>query len=205
MSPTLLLAFVAACVVLGLTPGPNMSLIVANTLSNGLRAGLFTLLGCFSGLAVLMTVTALGMSSVMTLMADWFDVVRWAGAVYLIWLGFLQLRQAWRGSSVLVPRAGSGGSWYAQGLLVSLANPKVLLFLGAFLPQFLDPQQPAGPQLAILGVTFVVTLACVDVAYTVALARARRTFTVAHFRWLDGLAGGLLLAGGAVLATLRRP
>jgi threonine/homoserine/homoserine lactone efflux protein len=87
MSPEVAIAFIAACVLLALTPGPNMSLILANTLSHGLRAGLITLAGTTTGLAVLVAAAAVGMGSMMVLMSAWFDVIRWVGALYLIYLG----------------------------------------------------------------------------------------------------------------------
>jgi homoserine/homoserine lactone efflux protein len=210
MSFTLLAAYIGTCVLLALTPGPNMALIIANTLAGGLGGGLATLAGTTSGLAMLVGVAALGMTSVMVLMADWFDVVRWAGAVYLALLGALQLRSWWRRraapGSVPVPvkRLHAGGL-YVQGLLVSLSNPKVLLFLGAFLPQFVDPTVQPGQQLALLAVLFVGILAVVDIGYTVLIARARSSFGPRRLAVLDGASGLLLMAGGIALATLRRP
>ena len=198
--------FAGTCVLLALTPGPNMSLIVANTLSGGLRAGLTTLAGSSTGLAILVTVAAAGMSSVMVLMAEWFDYIRWAGAIYLIVLGVRQLRAWWRWREGATPVAAPAATAsYAHGLLVSLSNPKVLLFLGAFLPQFVDTSRAALPQLATLGFIFWATLLLVDFGYTVALARARRSIDMRKLVALDGLAGALLLVGGMVLATARRP
>jgi threonine/homoserine/homoserine lactone efflux protein len=206
MSWTVLAAFAAACVVLAVTPGPNMSLIVANTLAHGARAGFITLAGAATGLSILVAIAAVGMTSVMVLMSEWFDVVRWAGAVYLIWLGARQLLAWWRSRGGLPPvRRVSGASWYAQGLAVSLSNPKVLLFLGAFLPQFVDPAAAPGPQLAVLSIVFVATLMLVDAGYTCAVARAREAFDPRRLGILDGIAGGLLVVGGLVLATARRP
>jgi threonine/homoserine/homoserine lactone efflux protein len=205
MSIGVLTAFLAACVFLALTPGPNMSLIIANTTAHGLKAGLWTLAGSTTGLAILVAIAALGMTSVMILMADWLDVIRWLGAAYLVYLGARQLHMVLRTPDAASARVPRGGSLYLNGLLVSLSNPKVLLFLGAFLPQFVDPGSAPGPQLALLAAIFVATLAAVDVTYTLVLARARRAFTARHTRVLDGVAGGLLLAGGALLATLRRP
>ena len=223
MSWAVLLGFVAACVLLAVTPGPNMALIIASTLSGGFRAGLVTLAGCLTGLSILVLVVTLGMASVMTLMAEWFDVIRWAGALYLVPLGILQLRQYRRSTTpkfdtgpVPFPAAVSpangiqgrafGTAWqYAQGVMVALSNPKVLLFLGAFFPQFVVPGSPPGPQLAALGVTFILTLAAVDLCYTFAIARARATVDIGRLRILDALSGTLLLAGGLVLAAARRP
>jgi threonine/homoserine/homoserine lactone efflux protein len=206
MSATVLAAFVATCILLAVTPGPNMALIVANTLAGGLRAGFVTLAGTSTGLALLVTVAALGMSSVMTFMASWFDVVRIVGAIYLAILGARQLWKALKAPSAgftAPPPAGSG--LFLQGLAVSLSNPKVLLFLGAFLPQFIEPGRNPVAQMAVLACLFVGILMLVDAAYTVAVARARSTLAPRHFRVLDGVAGGLLLCGGAVLAMARRP
>jgi homoserine/homoserine lactone efflux protein len=207
MSCEVLLAFVAACVLLALTPGPNMALIVANTLSRGRRAGLTTLAGTTTGLALLVAAAAAGMTSIMVLMATWFDAVRWAGAVYLVYLG---ARQLWRlrraGASIAMGAdAGPHGGCYVQGLMVSLSNPKVILFLGAFLPQFVDTRADPVGQLTVLAVLFVAVLAAVDIATTFAVARARTTLGPAHLRLLDGAAGVLLLLGGLALAMVRRP
>ena len=205
MSMGILAAFVAACIFLAITPGPNMSLIIANTTAHGLQGGLWTLAGSTTGLAILVAIAALGMTSVMVLMADWFDVIRWLGAAYLVYLGARQLYAAFYAPNERTVRVLRGHSLYLNGLMVSLSNPKVLLFLGAFLPQFVDPTYAPGPQLAVLAAVFVATIAAIDLSYTVLLARARRAFTARHTRVLDGVAGGLLLAGGALLATLRRP
>jgi len=206
MSPEILLTFVAACILLGLTPGPNMSLILASTLSSGLRAGLVTLAGTTTGLALLVAGAAAGMSSVMVFMSEWFDVIRWIGALYLVYLG---ARQLWlfyrRASGAAMPSRAAGANLYFEGVLVSLSNPKVLLFLGAFLPQFVDPARDPLSQLWVLAVLFVVALAAVDIAYTLMVARARATFDAARLRLLDGAAGVLLLLGGLALAMARRP
>jgi threonine/homoserine/homoserine lactone efflux protein len=147
------------------------------------------------------------MSSVMVFMSDWFDVIRWIGALYLVYLGARQLwlfRQR-RVPGFVAPKRSTGANLYFEGLLVSLSNPKVLLFLGAFLPQFIDPARNAVLQLSVLAVLFVVVLAAVDVGYTLMVARARTTFDAARLRLLDGAAGVLLLLGGLALAMARRP
>jgi threonine/homoserine/homoserine lactone efflux protein len=207
MSLTIYTAFVAACVLLALTPGPNMSLIIANALSGGVRAGFATLAGTTTGQVVLVSIACLGMTSVMTFMSDWFDVVRWAGALYLVFLGARQLIGYLRRRNLpdLEPPEVKAATAYGQGLLVSLSNPKVLLFLGAFFPQFVDPSRPAFGQLLTLAVTFVVTLFLIDAIYTYAVGRARAGLDMRRLAALDGLAGGLLIAGGVALATLRRP
>jgi len=216
MSSAVLAAFVATCILLAVTPGPNMALIISATLSGGLAGGLATLLGTLTGLTILVAIATLGMTSIMVLMAEWFDVIRWLGAIYLIVLGVRQLWSWWRSrrlstqtAAVPMPatasRGVSIGGRYAQGVVVSLSNPKVLLFLGAFFPQFVNPDLAPGPQLAVLAILFVVVLTAVDISYTVALAKARARIDMARLRALDALSGVLLVAGGLVLATARRP
>jgi homoserine/homoserine lactone efflux protein len=200
-----LLAFIAATGLLAVTPGPNMSLIIANTLSGGFRHGMLTLAGALTGNTVLVAAAAIGMSSLMLFMSEWFDVIRWVGALYLLILGTRQLWLHFSQSSTVTPPVASAGSAFIQGMLVSLSNPKVLLFLGAFLPQFVDAARDPLPQLQTLAILFIVVLAVVDVAYTFAIARARRSFPAGKLRALDGLAGALLVAGGLMLMAVRRP
>jgi threonine/homoserine/homoserine lactone efflux protein len=214
MTATVLATFIAACVLLAVTPGPNMALNIAATLSGGLGAGLATLAGTLTGLSILVAIAAIGMTSMMLLMAEWFDVIRWLGAVYLVVLGGRQLWSWWRLRRVAatagmeslpaLPKQSLRGR-YLQGIAVSLSNPKVLLFLGAFFPQFVSPDAAPGPQLAILAVLFVVVLLSVDISYTLAVARARAAIDMRRLRVLDALSGALLVAGGLVLATARRP
>lgn len=206
MSAEVLTAFIATCIVLGLTPGPNMSLILASTLTSGRRAGLLTVAGTTSGLALLVAAATAGMTSLMVFMAEWFDVIRWIGALYLVYLG---ARQLWlfrqRRAPDAPPPRPKGANLYLEGLLVSLSNPKVLLFLGAFLPQFVDPVGNAVVQLSLLAVLFIAVLAAVDIGSTLIVARARASIDAARLRLLDGLAGVLLLLGGLALAMARRP
>lgn len=214
MSATIIATFAATCILLAVTPGPNMALIIAATLSGGLAGGLATLLGTLTGLTILVAIATLGMTSIMVLMAEWFDVIRWLGAVYLVVLGIRQFAGWWRNRHLspatttalaTTNRTTSSGGRYVQGLLVSVSNPKVLLFLGAFLPQFVNPDQPPGPQLAVLAALFLVLLTTVDISYTLAIARARARIDLARLRALDAVSGFLLVAGGLVLATARRP
>jgi homoserine/homoserine lactone efflux protein len=200
-----LFGFIAATTLLAFTPGPNMSLIVANTLAGGLARGTQTLAGALTGNAILVAAAAVGMSSLMVFMSEWFDVIRWAGALYLLFIGARQLYGYFNRGAATAARTVSARGAYAQGLFVSLSNPKVLLFLGAFLPQFVDTARDPLPQLRTLAILFILVLAIADLIYTVAIAQARRAIPVEKLRVLDGLAGGLLLVGGLLLLAVRRP
>jgi threonine/homoserine/homoserine lactone efflux protein len=195
-------AFVLACVALAVTPGPSMALFIANSASQGTRAGLLTVLGNGLGLSILVAAATLGMTSVMVFVAEWFDVIRWIGAAYLVWLGIWRFRAALQSAADMPPPAARGNVLW-RGFIVALSNPKVLLFLGAFFPQFIDPAAAIAPQLALLAVTFVVVIAATDALMVLALGTARGWFL--HRRHiLEGFSGTVLVAGGIWLALARR-
>lgn len=205
MSIEVLLIFVGACWLLAWTPGPMMALILANVSTYGLSGGLWTLAGNLLGLSMLVVAAALGMTSLMVFMSEWFDIIRWIGALYLAWLGFDRLRRAWNGAETGAVRPTNGRGQFLQALTVSLSNPKVLLFLGAFLPQFVDSSGDVPFQLTVLAITFIAVIGTADTLYTVAVAYMRGLFAGRRLRILDGVSGTLLLLGGLMLATARRP
>jgi homoserine/homoserine lactone efflux protein len=197
--------FVATSVLLALTPGPNMALFVANGAAHGATAARATVAGNILGLSILVTITALGMSWLVAVMAEWFDVLRWLGAIYLIWLGYRSLRRALRMSDEMLDvTPASNGRCFRQGLIVSLSNPKVLLFLSAFFPQFIRPGDGVEEQLALLAVTFVATLGLVDMGLASAIGSARVWFSGRRRRSAEGISGALLVCGGLWLAATRR-
>jgi threonine/homoserine/homoserine lactone efflux protein len=207
MSMGILAAFVAACIFLAITPGPNMSLIIANTSAHGLRGGLWTLAGSTTGFSILVGIAALGMTSVMVLMADWFDVIRWVGAAYLVYLGARQLYAAVYPSGSQTVRLPRSGALYVNGLVVSLSNPKVLLFLGAFLPQFVDPSRGAAVwQFLILGTIFNVSGTLVNALVALLAGRLgewlrKRPRLSRTQQWFTG---GVFLALGTRIALAGR-
>lgn len=204
MSIELFLAFVVATAALAFLPGPIVSLVVANGTSFGTRAALTTVAGSSTGLALLAAGAAFGMGSLLALMSDWFDVIRWLGAAYLVWLGVSRVWRAWKGSEQVAVSTRSSGRCYWQGLLAALSNPKVLLFLGAFFPQFVNQDAPPGPQLAILAVTFVITAGLCDSLYALLAGSARSWFSERRMRLADTFGGCLLVFGGLWLALTRR-
>lgn len=207
MSIELLTAFVAACALLAVIPGPNWSLFMANGTSHGMRAALTTVAGTTTGNALLVGVAIAGMSAAIAILAEWFDWVRLAGAAYLVWIGFKHVRAALtpEDSTCELPELPRR-RWYWQGLAVSLSNPKVLLFLGAFFPQFLDRTAsfPAALQLAILGVTFMIVTTAIDAAFAFAAGSAQFWFTRKRKQAANGISGILLMVGGVWLATAQR-
>lgn len=204
MTIEVFLAFVLATAALAFLPGPIVSLIVANGTSFGTRAALTTVGGSSTGLAILAGGAALGMGSLLAFTSEWFDVIRWIGAAYLVWLGVSRLWRSWKGGEDLPMPPANSQRFYWQGMIAALSNPKVLLFLGAFFPQFVNQDASPGPQLAILAVTFVLTAALCDSLYAVLAGSARSWFTERRMRLADSVGGCLLILGGAWLALARR-
>ena len=203
IAPDVYLAYVVACFVIAVVPGPTVTVIVANSLAYGTRAGLLNVAGTQAGLAVLMATVVVGLSTVIAVMGVWFDWIRLAGAAYLIWLGWKLLRSPDELSSrsrVAAPRGG----FFLQGLLVILSNPKGLLWFGAFIPQFVDPNGDYVWQIVLLGVTAMIVALVSDGAYAVLTGRAGALLSRRRVRLVSRLGGAFLVGGGIWLALTRR-
>jgi len=203
VAPELYLAFVAATALLIVIPGPAVSLIVANGIAYGGRRALISVAGTSSAIAVQLAVVAFGMASAMAALAEWFGWLRWAGVVYLVYLGV----RAWRAPAVtLDPEAGRGASarrLYWQGFVVNGTNPKMLFFLAAFFPQFVDASLPLAPQMAVLSASFLAIAMVLDGSYALLSGRLRRVLAGAS-RLRNRLTGTLLIGAGLGLALARR-
>jgi homoserine/homoserine lactone efflux protein len=203
IDPNLYAAFVAAVVVLMLIPGPNVALIVANSVAHGPRFGLLTVAGTTSAMIVQLGFTALGMAPVLNALGFSFEWLRWIGVVYLAWLGVAQWCALTADLTRTSPEPRSERFIVTRAFLVSLTNPKTLLFYGAFLPQFIDPAGRVGAQMTVLAVTFLVLAAFIDSGWALLAARVRRLLETRE-RLRNRLSGGLLLGAGAALAMARR-
>jgi threonine/homoserine/homoserine lactone efflux protein len=204
MDLSIYLAFVAATAVMIFLPGPSVILTVAHGVSFGWRAALITVAGATAGVAVQLAIATIGLVSVLEVVADAFEWIRWAGVAYLIYLGVKQ----WRGAdklAVVEAPAASRRSLFMQGLVVTIPNPKSLIFIAAFLPQFLDPARPLATQLAIILPTFLAITFLVTGVWAVAAGHARRFIQNARARRaMARVSGGLLVTAGIGLALARR-
>lgn len=204
MALELYAAFVGATVVLILIPGPNVALIVANSMTHGTRYGLVTVAGTSTAMVLQLSATVLGLGGLLALLAGWFEWMRWLGVAYLVYLGV----QAWRApaADLGAARAQSGSlrEMFLRGFVVSLTNPKTLLFYSAFLPQFVVPAVDPTAQLTLLAVTFLAIAAVLDSVWALAASRARVVLGVSG-RLLNRVTGGILLTGAVGLALARKP
>jgi homoserine/homoserine lactone efflux protein len=202
MNGSLFAGFLAITFVLILTPGPVVTLVISTGATKGVRAGLVTVAGTSSGNAVLLVAIALGLNWVLSHAVYLFELLRWTGAAYLIWLGV----QAWRhaGDQRSVPTGHH--VQFLRGFLVALSNPKTIAFFTAFLPQFVDPTRPAAPQLAIMCIVSVLLAVVSDSCWAIASGMGRAWFMKPARAKFLGRASGLTLMGGGIwLSLARRP
>jgi threonine/homoserine/homoserine lactone efflux protein len=207
------LAFAGIAAVLTITPGTDMALLAKNVFTRGRKGSSATIAGICSGLFVHATASALGLSAILAESARAFEIVKWAGAAYLFYLGIRALMRAWRESSpVSLERSQSptfkNVTWrasYFEGLFTNLLNTKVALFYLTFLPQFIAPGDP------VLRISLL--LACLHVAmsvvwlmiYSSALLKLNAALTRSGVRRsIEAVTGGLLMALGARLAFVKR-
>jgi len=195
--------FIAAGLLLNITPGADLALIGARSAAHGFRNGAAAALGVGAGCFVHVAAAALGLSALIASSAAAFTVLRWVGAAYLVWLGIGLLRGGAAGSSMAAAPALTLRRAFAQGFLTNALNPKVALFFLAFLPQFIDAQAPnKALAFVALGAVFALNGTLVNVAFAALVARLRGAFggRAAIGRWLGHGVGVLFVALGARLA-----
>ncbi len=202
MSLELYSAYLVACLIIMLVPGPSVTLVIASSIRHGVRAGLLNVAGGQLGLAAMVAIVAIGLTSLIEGMGHWFEWLRLIGAAYLIWLGIQMLRSHGRLDAAGAPAAPRGG-FFLQGFLVAVSNPKTLIFFGAFLPQFIDANGNYATQIGIMGVTALVFAAVSDSAYALVAGRAGKLLSANRVKLLSRISGGFLIGGGLWLAFSR--
>ncbi len=204
MAPHVYLTFLVACIVVVIVPGPTVTLVIANSLRHGRRAGILNVLGTQLGLAAMVAVVLVGLSQVVAIVGHWFVWIRLAGALYLIWLGWKLWTSAAAAGAAEGPAPAPRGGFLVQGVLVALSNPKTLLFFGAFFPQFLDPARDVHLQILIMGATAMAVAALSDSSYALLASRAGALLSGRRRRLAMRAGGGFLIGGGLWLALSRK-
>jgi threonine/homoserine/homoserine lactone efflux protein len=195
-------AFLAITLLLLLTPGPIVTLVIATGASKGVRAALLTVAGTSSGNAVLLAAIAAGLGWVLNHALVLFELLRWVGAVYLIFLGI----RAWRAAGRASPLPVSTHVHFWRGFAVALSNPKTIAFFTAFLPQFVDPGFPAAPQLVAMCIASVLLGTLTDSGFAIAAGLSRGWLVEgAGAKVLGRLSAVALMGGGIWLSLARRP
>lgn len=195
--------FVAAGLLLNVTPGPDMLFVAGTAAARGTRAGVAAALGVGLGCLLHVALAALGVSALLAASPAAFEAVRWLGAGYLVWAGVGLLRAREGGASTSVPDAASARAAFWQGALTNALNPKVALFFLAFLPQFIEPGAPlAWIGMVVLGLVFDVGGTLVNLAVAVAAGRARASLALRPhvMAWMQRAIGALFVGLGLRLA-----
>ena len=196
-------AFLLTSLALIAFPGPNVAVIVSTSMAHGRRAGLVTVAGTSSAMALQLALAVGGTSAILAASAGWFAWLRWLGATYLLYLGLRAWYAPVRQAAGAGPASPASRAFFARGVLISLTNPKTLLFFGAFLPQFVTVERPLMPQLATLAVTFLTLAVALDSLWAL-LAHRFGALLSGWGRWPKRIEGGLLMGAGLGLAIARK-
>ncbi|MCH8159570.1 MAG: LysE family translocator [Proteobacteria bacterium] len=188
---------VLATAVLVMIPGPNVALIVANSLRYGIRMGVMTVVGTTAGVAAQLALLVIGLAAVVEFAADTLAWIRWAGVVYLVWLGI----RMWREPVAESQEVEAAPAMFWRGCLLAVLNPKILLFNAAFVPQFVGDGSTA--QFALVATVFVGVLFVGDVLWAV-FANSARQLLRRNALWRNRITGIFLAAAGIGLAFSRR-
>ena len=187
--------FLIASFLVVVVPGPTVSLIIANSLKSGMRAGILNVVGTQIGLIILILLLALGFKVISPFLEDVIKVVRIIGAVYLMTLGYLSFTSKnLSDNSEKINKFDK--KFILQGLIVILSNPKAFLFLGAFIPQFINISQPIGSQIIYFGILFMIVGAIFDGMYAVIFGKFREIIINKYINTLNKLGGTLLFFVG---------
>jgi homoserine/homoserine lactone efflux protein len=203
VSLQLYLVFVVASVLLVATPGPNVALIVGTSLRYGARTGLTTVAGVGAGIILQLGAVATGLTWIVDLFSQHFDLIRYVGAAYLLVLGLQQLL-AKRADPTSPQVPPSRERALAGGFAVAFANPKTLIFHAAFLPQFLPQGEGSGAALWLLAATYAVLAIAGDTLWALCAAHARKAVSGRAQRIADKASGAILIGGAVVLLTAVR-
>lgn len=201
------LAFVAAYTVISLIPGPSVLMVTGIAVSRGLRAALWCIAGELLGGVFLVTLSLLGVGALLASSALLFQMVKWAGILYMGYLGARQIIETARQTDKPMPEPAPAQPHHSSlraGFVTALFNPKAILFYVAFLSQFLDPAAPFSHQLALVLSTSTVIVGLVLGGYALLGARVRARFQSARTQRGFGYAGGGFLLGGSLAMAATR-
>lgn len=187
--------FILASFLVVIVPGPTVSLIIANSLKFGIRAGILNVVGTQLGLIFLIILLALGFKAISPFLEDVIKIVRIIGAFYLMILGYLSFTtKNFSENSHSIKKFDK--KFILQGLIVILSNPKAFLFLGAFIPQFIDITQKIENQIIFFGILFMIVGAIFDGMYAIVFGKFREIIINKYIKILNKLGGSLLFFVG---------
>ena len=204
MSIDVWISFIAASMVLCFTPGPTVCLVMGQALEHGKKSVVPLITGTLSGDVIAMSFSFLGMGALLATSATLFNILKWLGAAYLIYLGIKAFR-----SKVSItenhPKKIQKGSVYLNALFVTALNPKGIMFFIAFFPLFINPNAPVTPQMLILALSFLV-ISTLSVSFYATFSGVLRN-KVSSVKFQNGfnkVSGCMLVGAGAFTATIKK-
>ena len=202
MDVLLVTAFIATSIAVIVVPGPNVLIIVSASISHGAKQGLWTVLGTSSAMSIQLMIAAVSTGWFVEFTRNGFEMLKWIGVAYLFYLGISHLTQLYHYNNTRNELKSS--SSFAGGFMVSLTNPKTIIFFSAFLPQFVTPSSPYSYQITILSLLFLILATFFDCLYAVlagnvsAMIQSDRAHKIRH-----GISGLLFLSLALWLMVLR--
>ena len=206
MDLSLWITYFVATIVLSLSPGPGVFSSISSGLHHGFRLGLWNGVGMQVANMLLVAVVSLGLGAILLASETLFAAVKWAGVIYLVYLGIVTWRSRTQGfEEDADDHAKTAREVFMRGFFVNITNPKGIIFFAAILPQFIDVHRPQALQYAILaGTTFAVDLV-IMMGYTALAAKVLKVMKdPQHLRWVNRGLGGAFVAAGVALASFRR-
>ncbi len=192
-----LLYFVIASFLIVIVPGPTVSLIIANSLKSGVKAGLLNVFGTQVGVLILLLLLAFGFEIVSPFLELIIKYVRILGAIYLIFLGVITIKSDIDLNRTQVTKFEK--KYFLQGLIVILTNPKIFLFLGAFIPQFINIDEPVSYQIIYFGIVFIIVATIFDSSYVFVFGKFREIIASKYLKFLNKIGGFILILVGILM------
>ncbi|OSQ38514.1 LysE family translocator [Thalassospira mesophila] len=200
--------YLVAVLIAVLTPGPAVMLGITNSIRHNMTTSFVGALGCVSATGLMGALSAMGLGAMIMASAILFDIIRFAGAAYLIWLGLKMWKASGKVAVDISPdRVAVHPGYlrcYVRGFLISASNPKAIAFFTALFPMFLDPNAPLMTQFAALDGTFVILSFSSIMGYALLAARSKDFLLGSARKWFDRVAGSIFVSFGLALAASHR-
>lgn len=180
-------------------PGPSQLLFMANSLRYGVKRSMATMAGDLSANSIQIIIAGFGLVGVIALSADVFLAIKWLGVAYLVWIGVRNILSTGKSKPAL--RSVNSGQLFRQGFFTSAANPYAVVFFAALFPQFIDPNAALGPQIAILGLTYIIIDGAILLLLGLTVAKVFAVLGSRFERWIGWVSGILMISAAFVLST----
>jgi len=204
MNSEILIAYIISSVIIVAVPGPNIILIINDSVKYGMKKSIFTILGIKAGTSLLFFIALSGLAALLSLFSSMFFIIKCIGVCYLVYLGISQIRSSFKTDTLEYTYENENNSFFLKGFFVSVTNPKGLLFAGAFFPQFLNKQIAIGLQIVILCGGFLIISLIIEIFYAYTGEKTGQIFKTERFkRMTDRLSGAFLIMFGIGLSFVK--